>query len=149
MNAVQRIDLWLDTVKAPSWMDVIRLALGIFIFYKGFIFTQNFQALTENVASMDGLFLTIPIAHYISITHLVGGCLIAMGAYTRAMCLLNLPILIGAVIFNADHFLTVENHLELAMAIIVLALLALFFIYGGGRFSLDELRRRDLQRKKG
>lgn len=133
--------------RAPVWMDPIRVALGLFLFYKGFVFTLNFESLLEIASSINEIFLSIPAAHYVSISHLAGGLLIALGAYTRPMCLLNLPILIGAVMFNYGQFLTVENHMELSMALVILVLLILFTIFGGGRFSLDELRRRDKQSK--
>jgi len=147
MNTLQKLENWINARRAPVWMDPVRVALGLFLFYKGFIFTMNFESLTEIASSIDEVFLSIPAAHYVSISHLAGGLLIALGAYTRPMCVLNLPILIGAVIFNYGQFLTVADHMELSMAIIILVLLVLFAIFGGGRFSLDELRRRDKQRK--
>jgi len=53
----------------------------------------------------------------------------------------------GAVLINYERFLTVDDHMELTAAITVSLLLVLLFIFGGGRFSLDELRRRENQRK--
>lgn len=147
MNVFQKLNIWLDARKAPLWMDVIRVFLGIFLFYKGFVFTMNFESLHDIAGSISWVFISIPLAHYVSIVHLAGGALIGLGAYTRSMCLLNLPILMGAVLINYERFLTVDDHMELTAAITVSLLLVLLFIFGGGRFSLDELRRRENQRK--
>jgi len=148
MNVINKFDAWLDTLYPPAWLDFIRIILGTFIFIKGFIFTSNFELLANNVASIGWFFLAAHAAYYVSFTHLFGGALIALGCYTRSMSLANIPILAGAVVFEYQHFLTVQNHMNLDMAIIVLVGLVLFFFYGGGRFSIDELRRRDNQRKK-
>ena len=147
MNVSRKFSNWLDARKAPVWMDVIRVFLGVFLFYKGFVFTMNFESLHVIAASISWIFISIPLAHYVSIVHLAGGALLALGAYTRSMCLLNIPILMGAVLINYERFLTVDDHMELTAAITVVVLLGLFFVYGGGRFSLDELRRRENQRK--
>ena len=149
MNPIQKFDAWLDSIKPPpSWMDVIRIALGIFIFYKGFVFTLNFEELNQLMTSSNWFYGTIVMAHYVSIVHMAGGALIALGAFTRSNCLLNIPILLGAVLLNYERFYTVDEHMELVTAIIVLSLLILFFFIGGGRYSIDELRRRDKQNRK-
>jgi len=93
------------------------------------------------------MFSSIVIAHYVSMVHMIGGLLIALGSFVRAMSVLNMPILIGAVVINYDRFLTVETHTELGPSLAVFAGLILVFIFGGGRFSVDELRRRDKKRK--
>ena len=147
MNAFQKFDAWTDERRAPAWMDLIRVALGLFLFYKGFLFTRDFPALQEAAGSMDFMFSSIVMSHYVSMAHLVGGLLIALGGYVRSMCLVNLPVLLGAVLINYDRFLTVPEHSELGMSLAVMGGLVVFFIYGGGRFSVDELRRRDRKRK--
>ena len=128
-------------------MDIIRVVMGLFLFYKGFVFTKDFESLQQIAISMDFMFSSIVMSHYISMAHLVGGLLIAMGGFVRSMCVLNLPVLLGAVLINYDRFLTVDTHSELGTSLAVLGGLVLFFIYGGGRFSVDELRRRDKKRK--
>lgn len=147
MSTFDKINQWMDRRTAPVWLDAIRVALGIFLFIKGLIFTANFQVLADNVQSMGMVYMAVIAAHYIYLMHAAGGLMIALGAYTRVICLLNLPILIGAVIFNATHFLTMDNLMELEMSALVLIGLIVFFAFGGGRFSVDELRRRDAQRK--
>lgn len=137
----------MDARFAPAWLDLIRVILGVFLFVKGLIFTANFQVLAENVQSMGMVYVAVIAAHYIYLVHAAGGLMIALGAYTRAMSALNIPILLGAVIFNATHFLTVDDLMELEMSVLVLVGLVVYFLFGGGRFSVDELRRRDARRK--
>jgi len=149
MNAIQSFDHWLDSIKPPpAWMDAVRFGLGGYLFYKGFVFTINFESLNELIATSEWFFAQITMGHYISIVHLAGGLLIALGAFTRSNCMMNIPILLGAVLINYDRFLTVDDHMGLINAIVVLALLIVFFIVGGGRYSVDELRRRDKEQKK-
>jgi len=138
------MNTWLGERHAPAGMDVIRMLLGIFIVYKGILFTINFRVFTESIESIGWAFIAAHVAQYILFIHVVGGLLIIFGAYTRPMCLLNLPILMGAVVFNTQRYFSMES-MELPVAIIILVLLAIFLIYGGGRISVDELRRRRKQ----
>lgn len=147
MDLASKINQWLDSRYSPAWLDGIRVVLGGFLFIKGLIFTANFQNLTENVQSLGLVYMAVIAGHYIYLIHTAGGLLIALGAYTRAMCILNFPILVGAVLFNYKNFLVMDRLMELEIAIAVLIGLIVFFIFGGGRFSLDELRRRDNARK--
>jgi uncharacterized membrane protein YphA (DoxX/SURF4 family) len=141
MDTIKSINAWLDSRHPPAGMDFIRILLGIFIVYKGVQFTSNFQQFTADIESIGWAFIAAHAAQYILFIHFVGGLLIVMGAFTRAMCLLNLPILAGAVVFNSQKYFTMQN-MELPVAAIVLALLIIFFIYGSGRISVDELRRK-------
>jgi putative oxidoreductase len=74
------------------------------------------------------------------------------GLLTRIMCAVQLPILIGAVLLVnfPKGFLSVGNHMELEVSIIVLIGLLAFMVFGAGKFSIDEMRRREaLQNKNG
>jgi uncharacterized membrane protein YphA (DoxX/SURF4 family) len=82
------------------------------------------------------------LAHAILFIHLVSGIVLLLGAATRLMSLVNIPILAGAVVFNYKNLLNVENYMELDLAIVALLLLILVFFMGSGQYSLDEMRRR-------
>ena len=69
------------------------------------------------------------------------------GALTRWMCLLNIPILAGAVIFNYKQMLTAENYMEFPMALVILGLLILVAITGSGKFSLDHIMEQRIKMK--
>jgi len=85
------------------------------------------------------------IAHYIVFAHVLCGPLIALGLLTRVMCIVQLPILLGAVVWiNAPRgFMSLGNHMELEISIAVLVGLITFIVFGAGKFSLDEKRRQE------
>jgi uncharacterized membrane protein YphA (DoxX/SURF4 family) len=87
------------------------------------------------------------LAHYIIFAHALGGPLIAFGLFTRFICLLQLPILIGAVLFvnYPKGLLSLGNHMEFEISVIVLAGLIVFVVFGAGKFSLDERRRKEIK----
>ena len=103
----------------------------------------DFQSFADNIQSVGWVFIAVHAAHYIIFIHLVGGALITLGAFTRLSAAVNLPILIGAVDLN----LIAGNQGEFIASLLVLILLAVTFIYGGGKYSLDEIRRKQDQRK--
>lgn len=132
---------WLDSRHPPIWVDVLRIVVGLFIVYKGAIFTLNYESFTAHIASVGWIFIAAHLGQVIIFIHLVCGTILTLGAYTRVMSMLNIPIVAGAVVFNYKRLLTAENYMELPVAILVLALLILVFLYGSGRLSLDQRRR--------
>ncbi len=133
---------WLTSINAPVWVDPIRIIVGAFIFYKGIIFANNFESFTENIASVGWVLVAAHLAHAILFIHLVSGIVLMLGAATRIMSMVNIPILAGAVVFNYKNLLNVGNYMELDLAIIALLMLILVFFMGGGRFSLDYRRKK-------
>lgn len=74
--------------------------------------------------------------------HLLGGFLIIIGLLTRWAVLLQIPILLGAVIFiNAPRGIFAAES-EFGFSLVVLLLLIFFFAEGGGPLSLDNYFRR-------
>lgn len=144
---VNKFNNWLDSIHPPAWIDFLRIAVGLFIVYKGAIFAINFESFTENIASVGWIFIAAHLGQVIIFVHLVCGIVLVLGAYTRLMSMLNIPILAGAVIFNYKMMLTSQNYMELPMAIIVLGLLILIFITGSGKFSLDQRQKTRLEHK--
>ncbi len=139
MTYAAKIERWADT-HHPVWIDYVRIALGLFILYKGILFISNTEALMEISHSVDLAFFSIAMAHYVAFAHLVGGILIAMGLVTRLAIIFQLPILLFAVFFVniRQGFLSVSNNLEFEISLLVLILLIVFLIYGSGKFSVDE-----------
>ncbi|MBW3470142.1 DoxX family protein [Arthrospiribacter ruber] len=139
MNLTTKIEVWADS-HHPAWIDYVRIALGIFILYKGILFISNTEALLQTASNVDLAFFSMALAHYVAFAHLVGGILIAFGLLTRFAVLFQLPILFFAVFFvNINQgFLSVSNNLEFEISILVFALLIVFLIYGSGKFSVDH-----------
>lgn len=139
MNTLTKIEHWAD-LHHPNWIDIIRIALGLTIFFKGIGFIRNIGELLQLMERSDLLFVSLGVAHYIAFAHLVGGILIAMGLVTRFAIIFQLPILLFAVfLVNVKQgFFTVSNNFEFELSLVVLILLVVFLIYGSGKWSVDN-----------
>ncbi len=137
MTVLQRIEHWGDAHQA-TWLPVLRIALGIFLFGKGISFISDTTKVAELMSGAKfDLWSTIGI-HYVAFSHIFGGFLIAMGTFTRTACLFQIPILLGAVFFvNLRNGFSYLNS-ELWLSLVALVLVVLFGIAGSGRFSMDE-----------
>lgn len=136
MGTLQQINRW-SLAHHPRWLVVVRVALGICLFFKGIFFLANTSTLEElvkgNLVANRADWMVI----FITWSHLLGGFLIILGLLTRWAVLLQIPILMGAIIFintQRDAF----GAFELPFAFIILLLLILFLIEGGGPISLDN-----------
>ena len=77
----------------------------------------------------------LPIA--ITWAHMLGGVLIIVGLLTRYAVMLQIPILLGAVIFLTKNSV-LGSGAELAFTVLILLLLIFFLVEGGGPLSLDN-----------
>ena len=143
MDSLHRIGHWADS-HHPRWIDFVRIALGMFIFYKGFIFISHREALMDMMNHVDTALFNMAMVHYVAFAHLFGGILITLGLMTRLAVLFQLPILLVAVFMvNINMgFFSVADNLEFEISLLVLVLLVVFLIYGSGKFSADEYMRK-------
>lgn len=137
MNYLQRLEHWGDT-HHPKWLDIIRIALGIFLCIKGYDFLKNMSMLTNLMAHniSFGHFSYILLGHYIVFAHLIGGFLLAIGVLTRFACLIQIPILLGAIIFVNFSGDLWRPYSEMVLSVVVLGLLIYFLIIGNGPWSV-------------
>lgn len=134
MGLLQQLEKWSAT-HHPRWLVFIRVALGISLFIKGISFMYDLPVL-ENMLSKSSLNnYSSWLALTITWIHLLGGFLIIIGLLTRWAVLLQIPILIGAVIFVNSPFAAGS---EFTFSLLILVLLVFFFVEGGGPFSLDN-----------
>ncbi|NHF59479.1 DoxX family protein [Flavobacteriaceae bacterium TP-CH-4] len=115
-------------------LDLLRLALGVFLFIKGVDFMSNQAQMAEVIKPFENMPGGMLILHYIVPAHFVGGFLIVVGLLTRWAVLAQLPILIGAVLVN---FLGIMNPTNLILALSALAICVFFLFYGSGKHSMD------------
>ncbi len=144
MNYLQRLEYWGER-HHPKWVDIIRIALGIFLCYKGFAFLQNMSGMIDLMRNRMsfGSFSLLLLGHYIVFAHLTGGFLLAIGVLTRFAALIQIPILLGAIVFinmSSDMF---QPFSELLVSIVVLLLLIYFLIAGNGQWSLSDFLAED------
>jgi uncharacterized membrane protein YphA (DoxX/SURF4 family) len=90
--------------------------------------------------SSDYFFLSM-LQYYILFAHLLGGIFLIAGIFVRFACLIQIPILIGAIIFINTNINTWSPFSELSISIVVLLLLFYFMLVGNGRLSLAKYLR--------
>lgn len=144
MSVITNIEGWGNSHR-PGWLDFFRIILGMFITYKGIEFMMNLESLESTAENVNLVFTGASLAHYIVFAHLLGGPLIIVGLFTRIVTLIQIPILIGAIIFvnYPKGFVSLGDHMELELSIAVLVACIVFVIFGAGKFSIDEKRRHD------
>ena len=132
MKPLIRIHQWSI---AHAWaVGILRIALGLLLFIKGITFLFHLDLLTGFLRD-TGFDDTIGLSALISLTaqliiilHLIGGVCIALGVRTRFFSLLNLPILIGAVIFVNLRESEFRAGMEFVLSILVLLALVFFLV---------------------
>ncbi len=136
MNIVQRLEQWGDH-HHPKWIDIIRIGLGLFLCYKGFDFLVNMSELPNLLSNKMsfGSFNIMLLINFIAFAHWLGGFLLVLGLLTRFACILQIPILIGAIVLNNSSGNIFRPFSELTLAILVLLLLIYFLIVGNGPWS--------------
>ena len=138
MNVLQRLEFWGDR-HHPKWADILRFALGIFLCYKGIEFLENMSSMISRMIGFlpNSYFALSLLGHYIVFAHLVGGLMLAFGLLTRAACLLQIPILIGAIFFiNQEEMFRPFQQIDIT--IVCLAGLINFLIAGNVPRSVDK-----------
>ena len=146
MSVVTDVERWGNSHR-PGFLDIFRIALGCFLTYKGIYFVTTMDEFEMTTAGINTYFAGMTLAHYVVFAHILGGPLIAFGLFTRIICALQLPILVGAV-FMVNYpkgFLSIGQHMELWASIVVLVGLVVFMVFGAGKLSLDAKRRREME----
>ena len=141
MDLLHRLEFWGER-HHPRWMDIVRIALGIFLVYKAVDFLNNMSDLVSLMSQNTsvGSFAYILAGHYVVFAHLLGGILLIFGVLTRFACVIQIPVLIGAIFFVGTNREMLRPYSELLISIVVLLLLVYFLIAGNGPLSvkLDE-----------
>ena len=137
MSYVHRIEGWAENHQV-KWLAFLRILLGFIIFLKGLFFIMNTDALLAMIANSAFDLYAVMLVHLVASAHLLGGILIVIGLITRIAVLFQIPILVGAIVFvnSKTGFFSMQP--ELALSILVLALLLFFLVFGSGKFSIDS-----------
>lgn len=115
-------------------LDILRIALGVFLFIKGIDFMANIEVLMELFKPIQNFAGGMLAIHYVIPAHFIGGLLIVFGLLTRWALILQLPIIVGAVLIN---FIGEMNAINLIFSVLVLLLCVFFIFYGSGKHSVD------------
>lgn len=139
MKDMHQANHWIKT-HGDLALDFVRIYLGVGLMIKAIYFMYHSEYLLQLMDNGGALwFAPAIIIHYIVLAHFCGGFLLVLGMFTRAAALMQLPILISAVFYvNMPHMVTsVAGRESVEFAGLVLFLLAIFSVYGAGRFSVD------------
>jgi uncharacterized membrane protein YphA (DoxX/SURF4 family) len=143
MNTLQRLEHWGES-HHPLWLELVRIVLGVFLCYKGVQFAQESTLMTLMIGNIPfNSFLLLLLSHYILFAHIMGGFLLAIGMLTRLAALIQIPILLGAIVFVNLSPGVLNQFSELLLSIVVLLLLIYFAIAGSGQWSFDYYMDRD------
>lgn len=139
MNVVQRVEHWGDT-HHPQWLDIVRILLGAFLCYKGVTFLMNMAQMLDLITNKMsfGSFSTMLMSNYVAFAHILGGLLLIMGVLTRFACIIQIPILLGAVFFLNTALYRPSS--EVLLSILVLLLLIVFLVVGNGPLQLLKFK---------
>ena len=137
MSLIHQMNDW-GSKHHPKWLVVLRVILGLFLFLKGINFIQNSAELSNVIAQTEFIKNASWLTIVIPWLHLLGGALIVAGVFTRLSCLIQMPILLGAIfLVNFKQGLFAGGS-DLMFSIIIFTLLVFFFVQGGGPLSLDN-----------
>lgn len=137
MRYLHQINDW-SIKHQPQWLVFVRVALGLCLLAKGISFIRNSTMLQEILTTSS-----IPksfswLAYFIPWAHLCGGFLIVIGLFTRLAVIVQIPILLGAIIFVNTKSGIYSGGSDLLFSIIVLVLLVFFLVEGSGSYSVDR-----------
>nr|WP_294936274.1 DoxX family protein [uncultured Flavobacterium sp.] len=133
MDKVKNLNKWANAHTSYP-LDLLRIALGIFLIIKGMSFIANKQYLNEILDSMGSYGSEMLLIHYIAAAHMMGGLMIAFGLLTRWSIWAQLPILIGAVAVNFIGDFNTENFI---LSSVTLIICVFFLFFGSGKHSAD------------
>jgi len=133
MGTIKTLNKWANGHSFVP-LDLLRIALGVFLFIKGINFMGDSVMLMQLFKPMENLAGGMVIIHYVAPAHFLGGMLIAFGLLTRWAIIAQIPILIGAIAIN---FVGELHSYNLMLATITFIICLFFLIYGSGKHSLD------------
>ena len=126
-----------------KWVVVFRVILGLSLFLKGIQFIQDKSEIrkvfTESLMLREYFWLQTVIPWL----NILCGFFIVIGLYTRLMVIIQIPIMIGAIVFVNSKHGAFEGESNLALSIVILVLLIFFLFVGGGNFAWDKVLRKE------
>ncbi|RKR83742.1 DoxX-like protein [Mucilaginibacter gracilis] len=140
MNTVHKIETWGNT-HHPLVLDPIRIALGIFLAFKGASFINNSYTLHAIIANQNAITLPetilMPAVYAIAFIHLIGGMMLALGIFSRIASLVQIPIVLGAVLLS--NAVQLPGNSSVWLSIVTLVLLMVFCVVGSGKLSIEKI----------
>lgn len=133
METVKSLNKWANRHTSYP-VDLLRIALGTFLFFKGVSFINGSQEVADVFSPVANFTGGMFVLTYVASAHIMGGIMIAVGLLTRWAIWAQLPILIGAVVVAALGYASPSS---LLLAIITMIVCVFFLFYGSGKHSAD------------
>lgn len=133
MESVKSLNKWANA-HTSYYIDILRIAIGVFLFYKGISFITNaeyYDFYAEPLKKFGGGMIII---HYVVAANVVGGIMLVFGLLTRWAIFAHIPILMGAILINFIGKMDFQNLLS---AILTFVVCLFFLFYGSGKHSAD------------
>jgi putative oxidoreductase len=148
MKPFDSITSWTDA-HHPKWFDVLRMLLGVILFFKGLTFILDKELTLRILHDNNFEFFPLLVVHYVIIFQMAHSVLITFGLVTRYASAAQIPIVLGAIVLIATDSTFQPLGSDLWLAVLLLFLLLFFFIYGAGPLSVDAMikRRRDPEKE--
>lgn len=133
MDRVKSLNKWANS-HTNYTIDLLRIALGVFLFFKGISFITSSQSVSDEFDTLSNFTGGMFIFHYVASAHIMGGVMIVFGLLTRWAIWAQLPILVGAVIVS---FMGTPNIMNVVLATLTFVVCLFFLAYGSGKHSAD------------
>lgn len=133
METVKSLNKWANRHTSYP-VDLLRIALGAFLFFKGVSFINGSQEVADVFSPVANFTGGMFVLTYVASAHIMGGIMIAVGLLTRWAIWAQLPILIGAVFVAALGYASPSS---LLLAIVTMIVCVFFLFYGSGKHSAD------------
>ncbi len=127
---------WIVANRDLVW-ELVRIYLGFALVIKGFAYMFHHRDLALAMEATGVPFASPGLAEVVALAHIAGGLMMTFGIFTRTGALIQIPNLLGAVLFVhlKEGLFTQGGSLEFAM--LVLFLLCIIAVVGPGRLSID------------
>ena len=118
--------------------DLLRIYLGIGLVVRGIVFLNNPALLSNVIDPAHAWALSYLAIHAVAGAHLVGGVLLSLGCYTRFAAAVQVPAVMGALLFIHLREGLFSQGQALEFSALVLVLLLLYVAFGSGSLSVDR-----------
>jgi putative oxidoreductase len=134
MKSVNDLDNWGSNNRDVGLL-LLRIVLGTVLLLKAFRFLFNISDITNVINSYHPTSMALAFSWIVILANMAGGIFILIGVLTRVVCVVQIPILIGAMLINVETH--VLNSSEWMLAFVTFFLIVYLYIYGSGKYSLS------------
>jgi putative oxidoreductase len=142
-----KLQEWTDSHN-PKWLALFRVALGATLLLRGVAFLNDPVKLGTLIKDNDlGQYQDL-LTNSIPWIHIGGGFLIMIGLFTRFAAFIQIPVIVGAIIFVTSKRGLFKAETDFSLSIIILLLTLVFVVEGSGPLSLANYFKEEQEYEK-